>query len=324
MEVHDVKIIGISAIIENEGVTHHFLTYDPLLFVVRINNHVKSLKPDVVLVAGLLYPIQVLMLKTILPKEVKIVVQHHAESPLGIGKALFQRFAKKYIQGFLFAAKDLAKPWIQKGQVSNSKIYEIMEASSFFHPLSRQDAIKITGLQIDHTYLWVGRLNQNKNPLAAINAFAKFIKQNDASLYMIFGDNELHYEVERAVKQLGVGNNVHLIGKVEHSQMLFWYNSTDFIISTSEYEGSGIAVCEAMSCGCIPIVANIPSFSMMTDGGKTGILFEPNTKGSLEVALEQSLKINKELMRNLVLQRYASRLSFSAIAKEMEAVFRTL
>jgi glycosyltransferase involved in cell wall biosynthesis len=100
-------------------------------------------------------------------------------------------------------------------------------------------------------------------------------------------------------------------------ELSYWYNGADFIISTSHYEGSGISVCEAMSCGCIPIVTDIPSFRMMTRGGECGLLFHPGDADQLNIALIKSVTLNVQTEREKVLNQFDENLSFKAIASAM-------
>jgi glycosyltransferase involved in cell wall biosynthesis len=120
------------------------------------------------------------------------------------------------------------------------------------------------------------------------------------------------------------GKSVVLIGKIPHVDLLYWFNSADFIVSGSHYEGSGAAVCEAMSCGCVPIVTDILSFRMITDSGKCGILYEPGNETALLSALKQTLKINIEAKRKLTLQYFKSNLSFEAIAQKIQLIAASL
>ncbi|HEY6504012.1 MAG TPA: glycosyltransferase, partial [Chitinophagaceae bacterium] len=113
---------------------------------------------------------------------------------------------------------------------------------------------------------------------------------------------------------------VILIGKVDHQQMQDWYNSADFIISGSHYEGSGIAVCEAMSCGCIPVVTNILSFRGMTGQGKCGLLYEPGKDKELLAALLSTGKMDVEKERAKVLAQFNEELSFGAIAGKINKI----
>ena len=115
-----------------------------------------------------------------------------------------------------------------------------------------------------------------------------------------------------------------LVGKVSHDQLLYWYNSADFFISASRYEGSGVAVSEAMSCGCIPITSNFITFQKMTGSGKCGLLFETGNDKDLLVALLKTDEMDMEKERDRVLRQFKEELSFEAIAKKINAVIASL
>jgi glycosyltransferase involved in cell wall biosynthesis len=101
---------------------------------------------------------------------------------------------------------------------------------------------------------------------------------------------------------------------------LYWYNSVDFVMAGSHYEGSGTAVCEAMSCGCIPIITDIFSFRMMTDNGNIGMLYEPGNQAKLLAALQQTATLDISAEKEKVLAYFASTLSFEAIAGRIGAI----
>jgi glycosyltransferase involved in cell wall biosynthesis len=96
-----------------------------------------------------------------------------------------------------------------------------------------------------------------------------------------------------------------------------WYNSADFIISGSHYEGSGVSVCEAMSCGCIPLVTDILSFRKITGYGKCGLLYERGNVNALLDVLLKTKHLNIHFERKKVLEQFDSDLSFDAIAKQL-------
>jgi glycosyltransferase involved in cell wall biosynthesis len=306
----------------HNGVEYYFLNRQKqkVLFPIRIHSLVKSLKPDVVIVHGLIYPLQILLLRLQMGKSVKIVVQHHAERPFKDLRKFIQRWADHYIQSYLFCSTEFGKDWVQQNQIkSQSKIQEVMEASSYFEPLDRKVSRELSKVEGSRIYLWVGRLDENKDPITLARAFAMFAKKNpDVSLYMVFQTEELLNKLIDLTKSPSA--KIHLVGKVDHNDLGVWYNSADFIISTSHYEGSGIAVCEGLSCGCVPILTNIPSFRMMTDNGKVGILFEPHDEKSLLMALEKSMGIDISVEQKNVLELFKRKLSFDAIAKNIMSV----
>ncbi len=329
IDVKSVHCINYSGLFVINNAEYHFvkLTRLQLLFPFLLNKYVKQLNPSIVLVHGFHFPFKLLLLRWQLGSRVKIVMQNHAEGPLGSYKKLLQKVADRFISVYFFTSIDQAKPWLKEKQITDEKkIVEVMEVPSVFSPMNRTEAQAMTRVRDSKNYLWVGRLESNKDPLTLVKAFTKFAKSNAAvHLYVVFQSSELIEEVKLILsKSAETAKQITMIGKVEHEQLLYWYNSVDFIVSTSHYEGSGIAVCEGMSCGCLPILTNIASFRMMTSGGTYGLLYEAGDVEGLILALQKSLLINIETERKRVLNQYNENLSAKAIAEKMITVFRSL
>lgn len=217
----------------------------------------------------------------------------------------------------------MGEEWVTKGNIGSlKKIHEVMEVSSEFYLTDKTLAKAKNNISGSPVYLWVGRMNRNKDPLTVVKAFLRFIENwPSARLYMIFQTTELLDEIQKILA--GKKNNkdaVILIGKVPHDEMIYWYNSSDFIISGSYYEGSGTAVCEAMSCGCIPILTDILSFRMMTDNGNYGSLYPPGNADALLVLLTNSVLIDINENRNKTLEQFNKTLSFDAIARQFQDI----
>jgi glycosyltransferase involved in cell wall biosynthesis len=114
------------------------------------------------------------------------------------------------------------------------------------------------------------------------------------------------------------------VGKLPHADLLYWFNSADFFLSGSHYEGSGTALCEAMSCGCVPVVTDIPSFRMITDNGRCGVLYPPGNEAALLAALLQTDEMALETYEQRVLCYFHSNLSFDAIAERIAQIATSL
>lgn len=327
------EVIGIyhlqqQAQLQQKGVQYYFTNYKhwQLLLPFQFNSFVKELNPDVVLVHGLISPWQVIMLRWQLGSRVKIIAQHHAERPLKDIRQYFQRWADQYIHAYLFCAKELSRPWIASRQIKDqTKIREVMEVSSLFSPTNKAVAKSITKISGQFNFLWVGRLLPIKNPLLAVQAFGRFVKLNpDVKLYLIYQSNEQLEDVVKLMDEMKIQNSIILVGKVEHNDLIQWYSSADFIISSSVYEGSGTAICEAMSCGCIPILPSIPSFRMMTENGECGLLFTSQSSEDLFNTLVKSVMLNLPSERQKVLEQFEATLSPDVIAKKIYEVISSL
>lgn len=327
--VESIEQINYSGVLERKGVNYHFLNFEkPILYFPRqLHTYIKNLKPDVIFVNGFIFPLQIIQLRLKLGKEVKIIVINHAEKPAAGIRKFLQKQADRFVDKYFFTAAEMGTVWAEQGIIAKSdKIAEVMEASSAFSIMDKETALGKTGITGNPVFLWVGRLDSNKDPLTLLKAFAQFIQvQPAAKLYMIYHTAELLDEIKMICsRDERLANAVTLVGKVPHHEMQYWYNSAGFIISASHYEGSGVAVCEAMSCGCIPLLTNIESFNKMTGHGKCGLLYEPGNDPELFKILIQTQTLDMEKERVKTLQQFKQELSFEAIANKIEQVIVAL
>ena len=324
-------VIGIERInyegeFEQHGVHYFFINLrkKTVHFPFRMHRLIKGLKPDVVFVNGFIFPLQIIQLRLKLGREVKIIVLHRAEKPFKGIKKYLQRFADKCVDAYLFASSEFGNEW--KHNISIRKIHEVLQASSVFGVMDTEKAKSITNADGYPVFLWVGRLDANKDPITVITAFLKFLKdQPTARLYMIYhGDDLLRKVKEMISSNKKATDAIRLVGKIPHQQMQEWYNSSQFIISGSHYEGGGTSVSEAMSCGCIPIVTNIPSFRKITGPRKCGLLYEPGNVDDLLSALLRINEMSIETERKKTLEQFKEELSFDAIAKKITKIINTI
>jgi len=320
----NIKRIDYKGDCVHNGVQYRFVNFGrkKTHFPLQLNRYVKNLTPDIVFVQGFHNPLQLIQLRLILNKKTKIIVQHHAEKPLTGIKKYIQRLAGQCADAYLFASKEMGMDWVKKGNLASpGKIHEVMEVSSIFYPVEKKEAKLKTGVTGEPVFLWVGRLNENKDPLNVVKAFLKYADTNpSACLYMIYHTDELLPDINALLAHDKHKDAVKLIGQVPHDDLLYWFNSADFFLSGSHYEGSGTAVCEAMSCRCVPIVTDIFSFRMITDNGNCGLLYEPGSEAALLEALLQSEKIDRNKMRDKALTYFKENLSFEAIGEKIEGV----
>jgi glycosyltransferase involved in cell wall biosynthesis len=321
-EVISIEQIDYEGEYKHNGVHYYFKRFKRGLFPVKLHRFINSQKPDVVVIQSLHFPLQVIQLRLLLGKKTKIIIQNHAEIPFTGLKKHLQKLSGRFTDAFLFASHTMGMEWIEKGNLSSvHKIHEVMEVSSVFTPMERSVAIEKTKVTAEPAFLWVGRLNDNKAPITVVRAFLQFASiQPKARLYMIYHTYELLQQIQKELDASPNGKAIQLIGKVHHNELQYWFNSADIFISGSYHEGAGTAVCEAMSCGCMPLVTDINSFRMMTDNGRCGLLYEAGNEAALLSALIQTQEIDIAQKQKASLEYYRSNLSFEAIARRIEEV----
>jgi glycosyltransferase involved in cell wall biosynthesis len=238
-----------------------------------------------------------------------LILQHHAESPSGFSiKRTLQRDLNPKASAYIFTSIEQSLPFIKAKYIrAKELVHEIMEGS---HDLKKTEH----DVRIKNSFIWVGRLNTNKDPITVLKAFARFKKEKEFKLTMIYSQNDLEKEVSQFIVENALEVNVTLLAKVNHGDMALHYSTSEFYISASHQEGSGWALSEALACGCIPIISNIPSFMKMTDNGRIGFSFEPGNDLQLLHVLKKLDNINHHYLSDRSSEYFESELSFKAIA----------
>ena len=282
----------------------------------------KKFDPHIILIQGLIYPFQRIQLKRMFPHAI-MIAQHHGEKvPTGPSKYIY-RMAAHFTDAYFFTAKDNAWPFIESRLIrKHESVYEVMEASS---KINRASSSSLNGISGGKIFLWVGRLDQNKDPLTAIHAFALHLANYPASwLYMMYTTNQLEISIRKELeKNELLGKQVILLGSQPSSTMAEWYAMADVFISASHQEGSGYALLEALHCGCFPIVTAIPSFCKITREGEMGWLYPPGDQMALADLLDKVYRTGLPSQADII--EYADRfLSPVSIAKQVYAALQEI
>jgi glycosyltransferase involved in cell wall biosynthesis len=284
-------------------------------------------EPTVVHFNGLIFPLQLGALRALLSRRIAIVVQHHAERPWQGLRRSIQRWGLQTVDGFFFAASEQASSWVEHGLISGrQRVYEVMEGSTNFHRQDRAAARARTGLTGNPVVLWVGRLIALKGPLTVLKGFESVLHHfPDARLHMVYGTDDLLPAVRAYISQNALlSRSVTLWGSKPHDALEHFYNSADYFVLGSHYEGSGYSVAEAMACGVVPVVTDIPSFRVLTDGGKIGACWPPGDGGAFAEAF---LRVSRQPIQNIsdrAVRFFEEHLSFPAIARKALRAYREL
>ena len=285
-----------------------------------------DLKADVFHVHSLLSPRDTIALTAICPGTPILLQDHANRVPSWWRRPLYRR-ALSRAGGLAFCALPQAEPFIEAGLVPRQMpLFEIPECSSRFTPAGRDEARRITGIWGDPALLWVGHLDSNKDPLTALEGVAAAAARLPGlQLWCCFGNAPLLAPVrERLAADPDLARRVHLLGKVPHEQVQYLMRSADVFILGSHREGSGCSLIEALACGLPTVVTDIPSFRMLTGGGRTGALWPCGEAGRLCESLLAVAARPAAETRALVRQHFDDELSHAAVGGKMIAAYETL
>lgn len=129
--------------------------------------------------------------------------------------------------------------------------------------------------------LSVGELNKNKNHSIVLRSIAHL---NDKSIhYVICGEGPLKGELKDLAFQLGIDNQVHLLGYRNDIADICY--SSDIFIFPSLREGLGMAALEAMASGLPIIGSNVHGIVDYTLDGITGFTCNPKDEYEISKAI---------------------------------------
>lgn len=96
--------------------------------------------------------------------------------------------------------------------------------------------------------------------------------EDDLRLLML-GDGSLRPRVVSTIQRAGLGNRVHLAGRVSQDALPDVYRAADLYVSASRSDGSSVSLLEAMACGLPALVSDIPGNREWVEPGRNGWWF---------------------------------------------------
>lgn len=286
----------------------------------RANSLIAEQEPDVVLVRGLGFPMEVIALRLQCGQRCKIVVQHHGEQPFTGIKLWLQKLAAQMTDAYLFTSAGNAQAWKKKGIINKQhKIFEVLEASAELSVYNKRNSRKKLNIPPNiKVFLWVGGLNANKDPLCILSAFGHYLHMQPlAKLYMIYQTDDLIAEINASLeKHALLKASVTLVGQTVYDDLSWWFSAADYYVSGNHNGRSGYTLLGAIACGCIPVVTDIPPFRKITADGKYGHLFTPGDSWGL-YRLLCDLEAPQKLTSKHLIDHFNQNLSFDRIAEDV-------
>ncbi len=139
--------------------------------------------------------------------------------------------------------------------------------------------------------IWVGRLEEPKNPSLLLEAFSLLPTDCNAKL-LIVGDGRLRAELENRCMNLGLGERVNFQGYHENPYELMALS--DLLVLSSDHEGLSSVVIEAMHCGLRVVSTDCGEgiHDILLDNFY-GTIVPCNDKYALAIAIDYELRMPK-------------------------------
>ena len=167
----------------------------------------------------------------------------------------------------------------------------------------------------------VSRLHKQKGVHLGLEGFAKYLKINPNSIYIIIGDGPEYQNLKKLVNRLKINNKVIFTGNLNRNELADHLNIGDiFLFTTLRNEGLPLNVLEALSSGLKVIISS--HIEGITKISKDAVVpVNPKSPEDIAKALEISLDTNRKsyLPREYSLEYCANKyleLFYSLIKKQ--------
>lgn len=182
-------------------------------------------------------------------------------------------------------------------------------------------ACRRLGLEPKGFLLYVGVLEPRKNLPVLLRAFRRARDEGNRLPLAIVGKRGWKFDsIFATVQELGLENDVIFTGHVSDADLPYVYNGAALFLYPSLYEGFGLPVLEALSCGAPVITTNVSSLPEIV--GDAGLLLPPSDVDELAGAIGRVLS-DADLAASLSEKgrERAARFSWSRTARETIGVY---
>lgn len=123
-----------------------------------------------------------------------------------------------------------------------------------------------------HWVLFVGRFQEQKDPLLLIRAFALLARNYPKASLLLVGEGNLRTGMEDVAKKLGVAEKIVFLGFLDQATLARLYQCADVLVLTSHFEGMPRSVVEAVGTGLPVVTIRVGEVERVVISGKTGFV----------------------------------------------------
>jgi len=174
-------------------------------------------------------------------------------------------------------------------------------------------------------FVCVGRICPQKGQLLLIEAFALVARAHPSARLVLAGDGELRGEAERAIRRLGIAEQVEITGWLDEAGVRRVLRGASCFVLPSFAEGLPVVIMEALAMGRPVISTFIAGIPELVIPGENGWLVPAGDVESLRAALLDALAQSGERLAEMGLagaDRARERHSLEREVSRLDELFR--
>lgn len=297
-EFGDFEIVTWELKTSNNGFNRIIRLFELAKAILTINSIVKKFNPDMVIAErtssyGYLAAISGLKPMAIAQQGITDLWPHN--SPLNI--------FKKRLQNYAFKKADLIHAWgnsmvehMKESNVDMDKVMILPKGINldFFQFNDASDETMINAVvtrSLEPEY---------KHDLI-LKAFSIAKQKNIPFKLTIIGDGTELKKLKWLAKELKVDNEVNFVGRISNNDIPKYLQQANLYISTPLTEGVSASLFEAMACGCLPIVSDLPGNRSWIQQKENGILVTIENEFNLAEEIEWAFK-NTDFTKKAIIE----------------------
>lgn len=259
--------------------------------IFRLIKLIKRFRPDVVISYGYSMSLPACVAKIFCPK-VKLIVSERNTTQV------LTRSAKVLYALYRFADYIVPNSHAQSQYLSNrypqykDKIKTITNFVHIDRFVPAEEKIENEIVEI----VTVARYNPQKNGHRYVDAIRKVVAEYPDVHFSWYGDKhsggEYYQQMETLVKEYGLSEYVTLNDATDN--VVNVYQSADFFVLPSLFEGYPNVVCEAMCCELPIVCGNICDNAIIVEDGVNGFLCNPKDVDSIAKAIMKMIALGRE------------------------------
>ena len=173
--------------------------------------------------------------------------------------------------------------------------------------------------------VFTGRMIEDKSVAVLFEAACRLLSGGQELQLTFLGDGPEQVRLAALAQARGLEDRILFPGVCSDVYPTLF--ESDFFVSASEREGQSNSLLEAMSCGCIPIVADASGASDVVTPGRTGFLVAGAGPDAFAAAIQQALALpasDRRDMSRAIREFTRDQLSVDAIAAKTLSALQTI